>query len=320
MRKLIIIVFMVLASCFICAQAEEQDYTYPLTPESEDWFDYTPREKSEMLRIDEETLSQMTERQLVHAIADYPYLCDIHVYGPMSESVPLVEKYCSALSELTKREDFENKLQLFANELFEDYKTCPRSDGRTESVVSLLQDLIDYYQNRNSQESPELIDPNETSRSAPSVPYYLYSETHTVSAHDHADQVDILAIYNVSRVRIGSCRYNCHSYAWHSQSANNIYWIPNPTGYTTSGNYTSHYSGNISGNIMYSGVHVYDIVFYQASSISAMHSALFIDNPYSGTPWAQALLESKWGQYGVFQHRLTEVPPEYDYSYISVWH
>ena len=315
MRRFVYIFMLLLFVTGLQARAEG-DYVYPITPESEDWFHYTPKEKAEMLKIDEETLNGMSDRQLVRAVATFPYLGDIHVYGTMNDSVPLVEKYCSALGELITRDSFRQSLVSYGNELIEEYKMSEKKNA--ELIIWLMTDLIDYYM--NPTEDPELIYPDGWVKSAPSVPYTVKTEAHSVTTHDNLDQMYVLSVYNVSGIRVGSCKYNCHSYAWHSQSVNNIYWINDPTGYTTSGNYTYVYGGNVSSNILYSGVHMNDKIFYQAPSTANMHSAIFIDNPYSGTPLAQALVESKWGIYGVFHHRLTEVPSAYDYSYISIWH
>lgn len=57
----------------------ENEELYPITVESDDWFDYSVEEKSEMLKLDSETTKEMTDEQLVRAIADYPYLIDIYM-------------------------------------------------------------------------------------------------------------------------------------------------------------------------------------------------------------------------------------------------
>ena len=177
MRRFVYIFMLLLFMTGIQARAEE-DYVYPITPESEEWFHYTPKEKAEMLKIDEETLNGMSDRQLVRAVATFPYLCDIHVYGTMNDSVPLVEKYCSALGELITRDDFKQKLVIYGTELI---KECQEGffGKASERIAGLMTDLIDYY--LNPKEDPELIYPDGWVKSAPSVPYTVNTEPHSVS-------------------------------------------------------------------------------------------------------------------------------------------
>lgn len=80
-------------------------YQYPITPESDDWFDYSVTEKVAMLKIPEETLSAMSNDELIEALAAYPYLVDLYVYGSsVHDGVEVLKTYCSALNELLKRD------------------------------------------------------------------------------------------------------------------------------------------------------------------------------------------------------------------------
>ena len=327
--------FKVIIMLFLCVFALPSNYTdveademvedfyiYPLTVDSENWFDYTVKEKSEMLKIDETILSNMSDRQLVYAIADYPYLCDIYLYGvSISDGIDQVKQYCSALGELSKRTSFHESLEKYGTEII---NRCieETSDWKRFNCLEAMNDLIEFSKGNCSHlhESTDNKEYNST-KAAPTVPYYLYPEDHTANQHLYWDYNQVLNVYNIiSYDRIGSCRYNCHSYAWYSQLATNIYWIPDPTGYTTSGNYSQLYGGNVSSSIYTIGMSVGDIIFYQSGNTSTMHSVLFVGNPSNGAPLADATVQSKWGSYGVFTHRLTEVPVGYDYTYISIWH
>ena len=54
------------------------EYEYPITVESDDWFSYSVSQKVEMLRIAESTLQNMSDEELVKA---YPYLVCADVWG-----------------------------------------------------------------------------------------------------------------------------------------------------------------------------------------------------------------------------------------------
>ena len=148
MRKVIGVLLLLVISgvCFTSVAADTKDlgeqehYVYPIDVTSENWFDYTVLEKSEMLRIDDETLGKMTDEDLVYAIADYPYLVDYLAYG---EDVFRFSEYCSALGELLSRETCADSLKKYSKQIVEEYKTKPREDGRSTVVSYLMQDIAE---------------------------------------------------------------------------------------------------------------------------------------------------------------------------------
>ncbi len=124
-------------------------YVYPITIESPDWFSYSIPEKREMLKIDEQSLKQMSDSTLVEAIADYPYLVDISLVGTMEEGLTAFASSCSAYAELLKRENYQEVFVKNAGDLLDYYAKNPRSDGQTEAVCDLLQEMIKYYQTKS---------------------------------------------------------------------------------------------------------------------------------------------------------------------------
>lgn len=86
-------------------QSTDVKFTYPITPDSYYWDSYSIRTKVEMLKIPDDTLATMSNRDLVEALASYPFLIDIYLYGQsVSDGVRSVRKYCSALNELLERD------------------------------------------------------------------------------------------------------------------------------------------------------------------------------------------------------------------------
>ncbi len=289
-------------------------YEYPITIMSDDWFNYSVKEKVAMLIIDQETLNRMTDRQLVYAIADYPYLVDIYLYNSFEEGLTNFKKNCSAYCELMERLSGIESLKTYSEEIIESYKITPRLDGQTDFVANALNDIIEYYDEDNLRPSSgtraTVMTPNHTS-----VYVTTPSETHTTNYHTSLDN-SVVSTYGVTKVRTGSCKYNCHSYAWYSISSNNPYWMPDPTAYTTDGSYTKKFTGTPSSSINTSGISVNDRVYYANKT----HTAFFIDNPSSGAPLGTLLVKSKWGQAGVFEHAVSNVPAGYDDSTLTIWH
>ena len=124
-------------------------YVYPLTIESPNWFSYSVPEKHELLKIDEQSLKQMGDSALVEAIADYPYLGDVSLMGTMEEGLKAFANDCSAYAELITRKNYQKIFTQNAGKLIEYYAKNPRSDGQTEAVCNLLQEMINYYQNKS---------------------------------------------------------------------------------------------------------------------------------------------------------------------------
>lgn len=305
---------MILANSWM-VHAEENVYSYKITVESDKWFEYTVCEKVDMLHIEENKLKAMSDEQLVQEIADYPYLIDIYAYDSMEEGLKIFSENCDAFSELMSREGGVQSFEKYANELIESYDIKCREDGRTDFVKVALADIIEYYESENETDGlcysttvPKT--PNENA-----VPYTMPSEPHTTAYHNTLDN-EVVSTYGVTLVRTGSCKYNCHSYAWHSTSSTNKYWISNPSIYMTDGSYTRKFLGSTSTatNLCYPSVN--DKIYYASNT----HSAIFVGNPSSGIPLATSMARSKWGKLGVFEHTISNVPSGYDTSLISIWH
>ena len=91
-------------------------------------------------------------------------------------------------------------------------------------------------------------------------------------------------------------RYNCHSYAWYSQSTTNKYWMNNPIKYMTDGSYRKC-SGNAKGNKV-------TWVFYNGPAIDSVeHSGIVKE-----VKGKVVTVESKWGQGPLVSHNLKDSP------------
>lgn len=144
------------------------------------------------------------------------------------------------------------------------------------------------------------------------VEYSSPSENHTSNFHVTLDNATV-SDYGVELLRNGSCKYNCHSYAWHSTSSSNTYWIYNPQPYMNDPYYTNIYTGSPSVTCSSLGLCGNDRIVYTNNK----HSAIFAGSPYSNASIGSSLVISKWGKAGVFRHTLTNVP--YGYSTIKIY-
>lgn len=107
------------------------------------------------------------------------------------------------------------------------------------------------------------------------VSYATYTCSHSSGYHEKVAEADVSA-YGVSLIAVGSCVFNCHSYAWYSQSTSNPYWIPDPSIYMTDGSYTKYFSGTASSSAI--DLQLGDRLYY-----TGLHSAI-VTSSASGAP------------------------------------
>ena len=138
-------------------------YVYPITVDSEDWFDLPVTEKVARLRIDEAVLKNMNDRELVWAIADYPYLGNFGIYG---NDFDLMEKECDALRELRSRDTFTAAINVYAGQVIEELKKEPVT-GRTWMIMTHMKAMAEKA---TGTELPwEIPDPEEEPASDPTT-------------------------------------------------------------------------------------------------------------------------------------------------------
>lgn len=91
--------------------------------------------------------------------------------------------------------------------------------------------------------------------------------------------------------------YNCHSYAWYSQSTSNNYWINEPYVYIDDGSYSITYNNISAGNKV--------CYIYIPWAYYLEHSGIVV-SPANGTIPMRVI--SKWGYNGLFTHDLNDCP------------
>lgn len=296
-------------------------YRYPIDITSEDWFEYSVIEKSDMLMIPQETLDDMSDLQLLYAIADYPYFCDAFFYGLDKDGLAVFAKYCSAFNELLSRDSFLESLNTYGKAIAQEYLS-DLSNTLNVAKADLILNLMAFYSDARSgstRNTPIVVyTPNGTAVSAT-----IETETHTeedeINWHFFRDQ-SMIDTYGVEKVSPGSCIYNCHAYAWSYPSTSCPYWISNPANYMTDGSYSLVYSGTVNGIVSSSyGIRSGDIVYYPASTDKNDHSAILLRTPSAGARIGSVLAISKWGHNALFRHTVDNMPVECQSINISIW-
>lgn len=300
-------------------------YEYPITPDSPDWFNYTVLEKVEMLRIPDGILERMTDEALVTAIAEYPYLVDLGVYGSIDESVPICCEYFSALNELLSRDTAQQAMSTYGLQVVENAAQLASADNDDFENVFLtykMRELVNYICDDaaievsfNEEVGTYTVWKTVYTPKGTAVKCYVTTEGDSKSYHLSEDQ-RLMSLYNITLVSSVTCLYNCHSYAWYNRSTSNTYRMDDPSAYMTDGSYRQVYSGSAGPLYMGSGIQKGDIVYYGRGS----HSAVITASPTaSSAAIGNAPCISKWGPAGVFQHPFGEVPASYITTSLTVW-
>lgn len=102
---------------------------------------------------------------------------------------------------------------------------------------------------------------------------------------------------DVELLRSASKYYNCHSYAWYSQSADNVYWINDPKRFYR---YNSYYDEVEDPGIG-------DIICYYSADGELLHSGIVnaVNNQSSNGECGDSNtveVISKWGMSGLYKH------------------
>ncbi len=324
--------------CMVKAEnTEQEEKVYYITPEDAGWSELgSVSNKIEACRIDNEILDQMTDGELVQAVLDFPFIIDLFLYDDYDVAIDELYKNSDAFRELLSRESAKDVVmdRIETQKKTRAYSTSTKTeldndalmimmlytDGLKDKVTDDDIEVLDGFSNIFTI-NPEKINPG--ARMA-----YLYTPNGTSVAcrtpscsHDNSSyhselDTQVVATYGVTLVSAGTCRYNCHSYAWYTTSSNNGIWIDNPSAYMTDGSYSMLMSGlyTISSNAGNGAKVCY------GSYLSPLHSAILTSGA-SNITLRNRIATSKWGSAGVFTHAVDNVPALYwDSAYsISVW-
>lgn len=137
-----------LISSTIQVTAREAKYRYQITVESEDWFDYTVQEKTEMLRIADDELNKMNDKQLVTAIADYPYLIDIYAYDSIDMGIEKLAENCDAFKELMNRKTGKSSMIKYGKQIVNKANVTSSNEGRDAFITIALNDIVEHLETR----------------------------------------------------------------------------------------------------------------------------------------------------------------------------
>ena len=94
--------------------SENEKYTYPIQPGTEEWASLDHGERVIACQIPEEVLEKMSTTELAAAVLDYPCFDDMVFYSSYQSGFEVVKDHFNGLQELLRREDLtENLLNIY---------------------------------------------------------------------------------------------------------------------------------------------------------------------------------------------------------------
>lgn len=316
----------------------EQTTYYPIVATS-NWSEMGRADRVAGCQLSPSYASSLSTDKLLNAVLEYPFMIDLYAFNSYEEGFQHVSEEFPLLKTLAARNDFgevlintyqnatvpvsENDNQLSDNiltlSLLEILSAQPEMTNHlnNEELASLLE-LVDekYLEKRNhgdiirggldtfydaigeNPDSAIAVMANATVRTPKGTSVTVINNS-SITDWSASEKTALNSQYEKAypdayRLRDPSKKYNCHSYAWYSTSSSNYYWMNNPLAYMTDGSYAKA-SAEKSGNK----------VTWKSSTGEIIHSGIFAIYQ-GGGPYKACT--SKWGQLGLYNHKLADCP------------
>ena len=261
-------------------------YEYPVSPDDPEWYNFTNNDDMvAACQIPDTMLCKMTTEALLESVLNYPMQMDIFMHGSLNKGLLAVSEYFNGLAELLNRRDLQNVLETkMSIEQLDEHNSTDYDSYKREKIMTALYTFNLDVSNPSPNSTPDYV---FTPRGSV-VPVKKDCTWHDILEIDDPNFRDeVIAeleaeFPRATRISDASPKYNCHSYAWYSQSTSNPYWMENPYKYIEDGSY-----------IRTGSVRVGDCVLYGAID-APEHSAYVVSTAI--------LVRSKWDWKGVYEH------------------
>lgn len=290
----------------------DKAYNFTITPEMKsEWSKLkTLEDKLEVCQIPNDILQSMSTKALVETVSNFPLSVNLYAYDTLELGYKMLKDDFNGLAELEKRMKENPEL---TEALINSRIAKMKSEQKIDISTGIQAYSIDVYFTERIKEcllqecDYEKASINSLPRSVIST-YVKTPKGSNVKAYknltwdDHLEVTESEAIANhkavknqypsVSIISGINPKYNCHSYAWHSTSTSNIYWIDNPSPYINDGSYIEASRYKVGSKLVY------------IKNGKRIHSAIIAavsDNHLT-------YVKSKWGTLGVYKHLYFDCP------------
>ena len=273
-----------------------EPHVYPVLPGSAEWSTfYEPEQKLAACYVSPDELNRMTTDALVETVINYPLLIDMYAFESIDIGIEEVSTHFAGIEELFSRDDAAQSL----SDYYQQAKARDASNIKIEYANTLLECLSNSTE--DIHESDQIVPHIRNTYVKTPKGSDVFVQEGVTWAHQNISYDKAVAYIEVYLETYPSARliadvnpsYNCHSYAFYSQSISNNYWMPDPTQYFTDQSY-------ISCPAKF-GARVY----YTRRDGKSNHSAIVTKVSSGSNPTTVA---SKWGYSGVFTHFTKDCP------------
>jgi len=137
------------------------------------------------------------------------------------------------------------------------------------------------------------------------VTVYAYGEQLSPEEIKYKNELALSLYPNATLLSDSTSNYNCHSYAWYSDSTSNIYWMSNPSAYMTDGSYTQYTGAPVAAAPGYR-------MYYNYGDHSAI---IYVAGPVPS--YSDITVISKWGPGPLMMHKASDSP--YSSRILTIW-
>jgi hypothetical protein len=290
------------------SQAKSNErFEYKITPDDPEWANLSS--KQEMLdatRIPNDILKRMTTEEVVSAVLEYPLVINIYAYDSYEAGLKALAKDSDAFRELLTRADAGDALlaKLQVNKTFSNDQSL---EELTLSVLLSEKSIWQSVSNKPLAKDLILTATNSTVKTpkGTSVPVIIRGEELSATLKTQLNNAYINSYPNATFVSTSTTNYNCHSYAWYSDSTSNTYWMNDPSAYMTDGSYSSFTNliNAVIGTRVYYDNGEHSGIVYQAGG------------PLASPKYLKVI--SKWGMAPLMKHQADYAP--YASDHLTLW-
>lgn len=288
-------------------------YNFPVKPGTQEWKSLTTKvEKLKKSQLPDGELAQFSTETLIETVLNYPLRSDLFAFSSYKEGFRAVLSNFNGLAELVKREDAGTKL-LHKYRQINGFAVANNDDATMKLlVVKVLLSQNAFASKLTTQELEELqgvsdVSPFAAASATVSTPKgtkvsVLILGEELTPAQKTAIANDVKKSYpRAVFLSEATSNYNCHSYAWYSQSTStNKYWMNDPSAYWTDGSYKKSTSGAKGYRIYYST---------SGNEHTGIITTMYSGPPAPGKEWSSLTeVTSKWGKAGLYKHMANDCP------------
>lgn len=254
----------------------------------------------ETVNISEDKVCDLSTSSLLDLIMDYPFLGNIFAYNDFNEGLDSIINAFTPLSIFIERQDASSVIDSKYNEI-------KQSDDKfiEKTFLEVLGTRVGYSyckedslvkSSRAYTESTKYV----TTPKGSKVEVLVLGEQLSYTRKGQINEYFAKEFPYATLISEPTTNYNCHSYAWYSQSTSNKYWMNSPVKYYADGSYSV--SSNNSGSV----------------AIYFGHPNITVGNPiHSAVVEGDDVFVSKWGQAGLYRHSPNHSPYNTDGPYIK---